>query len=307
MLKLRAALVFFNARRFGFDVEQALRCATEWERLFRTHFLQSAASRVYEGSSVRLEGFEGSTLGQSMFIGAHFSAYTICAIALGRHYRTPVNIVVGTPSRLFIDTLKRSMSESNVSSNVITSGFSMLRQIKQAKERAEPILTLFDVPWRRVKDQSRDFLQLPFGNGKIMASTAMFDLARRRGMRPEFILCEPEPDGFVIRNYGAVRQEECFEILQTAVKANPAHYERFCELHGYYVDGGISEEVVSFEMKDRFFLMSAKANRSWRLGRLAGERLRQHLASEDRDQADAYVDELLARVTDMHHRKVVHL
>ncbi|RYF63277.1 MAG: hypothetical protein EOO39_28835, partial [Cytophagaceae bacterium] len=101
MQKLRPSAVYLNARRYGMDRTRALACAAIWKNVFNTCFTQRVAGQFYKRSSVNLVDFPAEQPTRSLFVTAHFSAYTFVSIALARRYKKNMHIVVGTPPKAF--------------------------------------------------------------------------------------------------------------------------------------------------------------------------------------------------------------
>lgn len=295
MHKIRASLVYLNARRYGLPTAEAMQCAREWQGHMQSLFVQSKAAQVYSEANFSLDGFEELPK-RTLYVTAHYSAYTAISINLGLRFRRPVNIVVGRPPKEFEETLVSELGKVGVEGKIITSGFSMLKKLKAARDNHEVMISLCDVPWHRLKLEHRDFEFYPFGNGEIRASKAIFDMASRVELDTRFVLCHPNGENsFVVRDHGPLSMPECFAALNRCVAEAPSHYERFCELNAYYRQPQVISEVICFHLKGHRYLMSTTANKAWRLSRKLSQHLDEHVESERYADADALVHSQWAR------------
>lgn len=237
MQKLRTSLAYLNARRYGLSKSQAFACAMSWRQHSTTLYSQSVADQVFNASVVNTINFTDTTDSKVLYVSAHFSAYTLVTMVLARHYKKTIYIVVGTPPVEFENAIVESLAKVGAKAIIIRSDFSLLKNIRSAIDEGALVFSLFDVPWTRLEIPNRDLQEFSFGEGNIQAIDAIFSIAKRLKLRPTLVLCEPSDGTFNIVNYGERTQQECFEKLALAVKANPGHFERFCELHKYYVNG----------------------------------------------------------------------
>jgi hypothetical protein len=307
--KLRPALVYLNARRYGMIKSEAHQCAITWQQIFNTCFSQSVADEVYSNSHVETVNFPRK-LGQGvLYVTAHFSAYSIVSAALAKHFQKTIYVVVGKPPADFEVNLQKVASNLAVKLVVIRSDFSLLRNIRRAIDEGSLVLSLIDVPWHRISIPGRDYEYFDLGEGKIKASKAIFNLASRLSLTPHFVLCEPENEGFKIVNYGATSQGECFAKLSKAIELNPGHFERFCELHAYYVGRPIVNEIVTFTIGQYRYCISPGRNKYWKLSESVSAQIESELLEEQSGEAKASssIRREIRKMTDWEYDDIVYI
>ena len=279
--KLRPATVYFNARQYGLSKEDARQCSDTWARIFDTCFLQRVAGNFYNESNVTNINFPAEHQKGTLYVTAHFSAYTFVSIALARHYKKDIYIVVGTPSAQFESFLVDSLADAGVKAIIIRSNFSQLRNIRRAIDEGHLVLSLIDVPWHRTVIPNREHEYFDLGVGKIRASKSIFKIAERLNLVPTLVLCEPNGSDFNINYYGQLSQSECFEKLAKVVALNPGHFERFCELHVYYKGGVQTKEVVTFVLGEHRYMAVPSENKYWKLGQTCSKEIESKLQLND--------------------------
>ncbi len=256
MDSVRTSFAYFNARRIGLPVEQALAATRDWAQNCSRLSAQSKADEVYREDRFDLSEMPEQLSEDSLLLTAHFSVYTSLLIAVGKRYQRPISVIIGSHPQSFVDTLRRTCARANVDADAIRSGMRMLRQIKQAKEQGRIISAMFDVPWHRDKEAAHHYETYPFGAGRIVASEAIFDLARRVDMRTHLTLCGGSAPDHRVRFIQDASQSQCFEELRLAAEAAPSQFERLCELHAYYEVGATLDEATVFETEGRTFVKS---------------------------------------------------
>jgi hypothetical protein len=238
----------------------------EWQNLMPTCFTQAVAGELYNTTNVRAVNFPEVRTGRELYATAHFSAYTLVPIILGRHFNRPVYILVGKPPVEWENTLVSSLADAGVKGIIVRSDFSQLKKIKRALAEDAVVFSLIDVPWHRDNIPNREYLSFDLGAGKIVASHSIFKIANIMNLTPTFVLCEPQENGFDVVHYGALSQAECFDKLASAVNKTPEHFERFCELQQYYDGGRELSEIVTFQIDGDRFVVDATRKRYWKLG-----------------------------------------
>lgn len=305
--KLRPSAVYLNARRYGMNRERALDCADTWKNVFNTCFTQRVAGQFYKVSSVNLVDFPAEQPTGCLFVTAHFSAYTFVSIALARHYKKNLHIVVGTPPKEFEDYLVDSLAEASVVATIIRSDFSQLRKIRRAVDAGELVVSLIDVPWHRTVIKDRRYEYFKLGAGEIQASRSIFKIADRLDLSPTLVLCVPNGDAFDIVFHGHSSQQACFDILADLIECHPGHFERFCEMHMYYRGGHPCDDLTTFLIGAHRYVAVATRQRYWKLGAAATRHIEEQLGLDDnRDAASATIKHLVRQLTGADYDDVIY-
>ncbi len=308
MEKLRTSLVYLNARRYGLSEAESHRCALNWVKHFPTLFSQDVADQVYRAARISTTNFPTTSRHGILYVTAHFSAYTLVTIALARHFNKPIYIVVGTPPVEFEQAIVNSVARAGATAIIIRSDFSLLKNIRRAIDAGALVVSLIDVPWTRLKIPERELASFDFGVGKIQAIKSIFQLADRLDLQTNLVLCEPVADGFNIVNYGELNQQECFERLNTAVRRNPDHFERFCELHNYFQGGNSSNELVTFRLDEHRYCLRGRDFKSWKLSKSLSSAIESKLAeSSDQVQASVLIRDEIKKITNFDHDTVIYI
>lgn len=305
MNKLRTSLVYLNAKRYGLAEAEARQCAARWGRHIDTLFDQAAADKVAQECGLRTVGFPDVPTPGTLYVTAHFSAYTLVSIALSRHYNRTIYIVVGTPPAEFEQTIVDSVTRAGARAVIIRSNFSMLKNIRNAIDEGSLVVSLIDVPWHRLIIPTRDYSRFDFGAGQIGASKSIFSMAERLGLKTCFVLCEPGDGQFRIVHYGEMSQARCFETLAEAVARHPDHFERFCELHAYYDGGRRTDDIVTFTVGENRYCVRAWDYKSWKLSKSVSAAIETALGA-DETEATGLIRSELQRLTDCAHEQIVY-
>lgn len=305
--KVRPSAVYLNARNYGMDHEAARECADTWNRLFNTCFTQRVAGEFYNVSKVETVDFPADQPKGCLYVTAHFSAYTFVSIALARHYKKKIYLVVGKPPKDFEDYLVNSMAVAGVEAILIRSDFSQLRKIRRAIDAGELVLSLIDVPWHRTVIKNREYEYFVLGAGKIAASRSIYKIAERLDLTPALVLCEPEGDGFNVVYHGEMTQEACFEVLADLISKHPGHFERFCEMHMYYQGGVPCNNLTTFLIGDHRYIAVSNRNKFWKLGTDATLAIEAKLESENGESdASEMIKTLVKRLSEKEYDQVVY-
>lgn len=255
---LRHAFTLANCRRMGMDAQLAKRASSAWMTNFNELFRQDRANEFFALRQPDASAIPERIDGESIFLTAHYSGYTALLIAAGKRCNRGVSVVIGNHPQAFVDMLTKTCNAAEVNVTVIRSGMRMLRQIRQAVDEGRIVFGLFDVPWHRTDGAGREMTKYQLGSGSIVASDAMFELARRLGLRTDLVLCTRRQDQYLIRYEAGATQARCYEALAEEVSLNPGDYERLCEMHRYYDARYEGAEAVFFDAANRHFALSAK-------------------------------------------------
>jgi hypothetical protein len=254
---LRTFFAYVNLRRIGFGVAEAEALAAQWKTNFQDLFRQSEAASVFASKPPAMDAVPNVLDPNSILLTAHFSAYTTQLIAIAKHLARPITVIIGNHPPAFVDMLQATCGKAGVDATAIRSGMKMLRQIDAARKEGRIIAGLFDVPWHRGSGDGRVMSEFPFGAGRVVGSDAMFDLAKRMGLRTHLSMHVERDQGPAIRFQQDVTQADCYAALQEEVMKRPAAFERLCEMHCYYVGGAHAADVVAFKVADRCFAGSS--------------------------------------------------
>lgn len=286
---------------------EALACAHTWKNIFNTCFTQRVAGKFYNLSSVKLIDFPAEQPKGCLFVTAHFSAYTFVSIALARHYKKQIHIVVGTPPKEFEDYLVNSLADAGVESKIIRSDFSQLRKIRRAIDKGELVVSLIDVPWHRTVIKNREYEYFKLGSGEIQASRSIFKIADRLDLLPTLVLCEPNADKFDIVFHGHLSQQACFDKLADIIEQHPGHFERFCEMHMYYRGGNPCNDLATFRIGAHRYIAVATRNRYWKLSASVTEQIEAQLSlGGDNSAASATIKHLVLQLTGSDYDEVIY-
>lgn len=198
-----------------------------------------------------------------LLLTAHYGGYTAQFVALCKHLRRPLSVIVGPYPQNFCDMLRSTCARSGMDVDAIRSGMRMLRQINAALDAGRIVIGLFDVPWHKGEGAGRTMTAYPFGGGKIQGSDAMFELARRLHLPVHLSLHVRRGDAFAVRLETDVTQPDCYRILNEEFMRSPADFERLCEVHEYCTDVVPIAETILFSAKERHFALSADSLKAY--------------------------------------------
>ena len=244
-LDVTAAFAAANLINLGFDVDSIRQLVDSWTQKQLRHSKLQALDFVNQ-ITFALGAIEKLQPGH-LYASFHFSAYQALYIALAQHDpQRRVLSLVGEQSvenQRILEVLGKSQG---INISFVTSGYSMLRQLREGRAQGTSVLILIDVPWSAdgaVKDA-----KYKFARGTILGLSAVERLVAK--IDPDFKVVIPRmEDGRI--NIDSVPGNNFTDYLGhfgSLLLASPTDYERLDRLHRYCVFDRPRNALIAFSV-----------------------------------------------------------